>query len=177
MKTWSVIATLTLIFANAVPARGVADDDQPRNEVKRDLANLQGKWETTLRAGDKTIRNVQTIDGGQSKVDRFDSDGVLIHSHTASFKLSVENHVRIFTFFDLRVTEGPQKGGRFKGPRSFIYVLDGDVWTEARGLLADQPDGKPRLMHWKRLAEDKVAGADRPHPHEVLEGLGEDHLN
>jgi len=157
MKSATCLAIyIVLLFGVSSPML-LADDDRAADEAKRDLEKLQGKWETTLRAGGQPIHNVQTIKGTTSTVERFDEKGQLVHSHSASFKLSVKDRVRIFTFFDLRVTDGPRKGQRFQGPLSFIYALNDDVWTEARGLLADQRDGNPRMTFWKKIVKDEVA--------------------
>lgn len=156
MKTFFVIAASAIGLA-ALPHFAVVADDRVPDEVQRDLAKLQGKWETMLRAGGQTIHNVQTIKDTTSTVERFDEQGVLLHRHTADFKLSVKDQIRVFTFFDLRVTAGPQKGRGFKGPLSFIYVLKPSAWIEARGLLTDQNDGDPRLMTWQRIVKNKVA--------------------
>jgi hypothetical protein len=41
-------------------------------------------------------------------------------------------------------------------PASRVTSVYDDIWTAARGLLADQRDGDPRLMFWKRIVRDKV---------------------
>ncbi len=156
MKRCFIIAVFGILLAGLPHSVCSAEEDRIDDEAQRDLTKLQGKWETTLRAGGRTILNVQTIKGTKSTVERFDEKGELLQSHTADFKLNVNDQVRVFTFFDLRVTAGPQKGKGFNGPLSFIYVLKPAVWIEARGLMADQRDGEPRLMIWKRVVEDKV---------------------
>jgi len=114
----------------------------------------------TVRTRDGMIRSVQTIDGTTSTVDRYDGRGELIQSHTAHFKLHITDQVRVLTCFGLEVTAGPRKGLTFKGPLSFIYVLNRDSWVEARGLLVDQEDGEPRLVVWKCVAEKLAANSD-----------------
>jgi hypothetical protein len=137
-----------LISGAALPAA-----DEPSDAVRRDLAELRGKWEMTVRTKDGILRSVQTIDGTASTVDRYDARNELLESHTAKFKLQITDQIRVFTYFDLEVTAGPRKGLGFKGPLSFIYTLDRDSFVEARGLLANQEDGEPRLLVWKRVTE------------------------
>ena len=157
MKRCLIIAALGILLAVLPHSIGSAEEERVAEEAHRDLVKLQGKWEMTFRDGGRTIHNVQTIKGTKSTGDRFNDKGELLHSHTADFKLSVNDQVRVFTFFDLRVTAGPQKGQGFKGPVSFIYVLKPDAWIEARGLMADQQDGDPSLLTWQRIAKEKVA--------------------
>ena len=146
-----VLPTMLLI---SLAAAGFAE--RPADFVKKDLAKLQGKWESKIRTKIGVIRTVQTIAGTTSIVDRYDDKNNLVQSHTAQFKLSATDEVRIFTFFDLEVTAGPRKGLKYKGPHSFVYVVKKDSWIEARGLLIDQKDGEPRLTVWKRIPQ-KVA--------------------
>lgn len=142
-----------------------ANDEAPRNELaNRDLAALQGRWETTLRTRAGAIQNVQTIAGNQSTVDRFNEDGVLVESHTAQFRLRITPDVRVLTYFDLEVTNGPRQGQKFKGPKSFVYVLKNEAWVEARGILTDQQDGPPRMVVWRKIADENVAGTGSQSP-------------
>ena len=152
----AIVAFLAVLLPNvALPAEeGRAD------AAERDLAALKGKWEMTMRTRGGTIRSVQTIHGTTSTVDRYDARGEVVESHTARFKLDVTDRVRVLTFFDLEVTAGPKKGLNFKGPLSFIYVLNRDSWVEARGLMIDQEDGEPRLLVWKRVTEKLAANGD-----------------
>ena len=63
--------------------------------------------------------------------------------------------MRIFTFFNFEITDGPRKG--YKMPEgssfSYIYTVADDQWVEARGFLVDQRDGKPRLVVWTRVKD------------------------
>lgn len=157
MATRQGIAVIVAFLAVLLPIGALSAGEERADAAKEDLAALRGKWEMTLRTRDGVIRSVQTIAGTTSMVDRYDAAGKLIQSHTAQFKLRVTDQIKVFTYFDLEVTAGPNKGLIFKGPLSFIYVLNRDSWVEARGILVDQEDGEPRLMVWKRVAEKLAA--------------------
>jgi hypothetical protein len=157
MATRQGMVVIVAFLAVLLPNAALSAEEERADATERDLAALRGKWEMTVRTRDGTIRSVQTIDGTTSTVDRYGGRGELIQSHTAHFKLNITDQVRVFTYFDLEVTAGSRKGVKFKGPLSFIYVLERDTWVEARGLLVDQEDGEPRLVVWKRVTEKLAA--------------------
>jgi uncharacterized protein (TIGR03067 family) len=127
-----------------------------------DLAKVQGTWQLKQAGGRHTVK---VIKGNMTTLTRYDENGAVIHAHTSEFKLEVKDSVRIHTWSNLEVTEGPQKGQ--KSPEglsfSYIYTVDKDTWVEARGLLVGQRDGQPRLHVWKRVSNEGVLGADKDH--------------
>ena len=147
----AVIAGL-VVLVDAASALAWQGEKATHQEVlKNDLAKLQGTWELTRRAGNRTIRSVKTIEGNKTRLTRFAPDGVIYWAHTSEFKLSISGQARIFTFFNLEVTAGRNKGEKAEKPCSFIYKVDDDTFSEAHGFLIDEEDGAPRVAVWKRV--------------------------
>lgn len=152
----AVIAGL-VVLVNAASALAWQADQAIHQEIlKNDFAQLQGTWESTRRVGNKTIRSVKTIEGNKTRLTRFDPDGVIYWVHTSEFKLSISGKARIFTFFNLEVTAGRNKGEKAEEPCSFIYKVDNDTFAEAHGFLLDEEDGEPRAAVWKRVSQPRT---------------------
>ena len=129
-------------------ATGIADDNA--DEMKR----LQGRFERTYANAAGTIfRVVKDVTGDQSVVTSYDDVGNVIEAHTSTFKIEKRGPVRVFSFFNLIVTAGPQKGAVEFATRSYIYRIDGDMIGEAWGLL-DGDDSPPRMLYWRRVKVD-----------------------
>ena len=85
-------------------ATGIADDNA--DEMKR----LQGHFERTYaNAAGTMFRVVKDVTGDQSVVTSYDDVGNAIEAHTSTFKIEKRGPVRVFSFFNLIVTAGPQK--------------------------------------------------------------------
>ena len=145
-----------VVLATAPAYSGEAGKKAHDEALKEELAKLQGKWEMTLKVRGRTVRSVKVIEGNKTVLTRYDENGTLFWAHRSEFKLEITDRVKIFTFFNLEVTAGPQKGGKSKKPVSYIYAVDEDTWAEAMGLLIDQKDNELHLRIWKRVRE-KVA--------------------
>ena len=128
----------------------------PEQILKDDLAKLQGKWAATRRVGNQIVRSVKVIDGNRTTLTRSTGDGEVFWAHTSEFKLSINGRVKIFTFFNLEVVAGPQKGAKSPDPIAFVYQVDDDSLAEAHGFVLGQQDGAPRIQIWKRV-KDQVA--------------------
>src|SRR5262245_32086106 len=100
----------------AVPYAVTADDD---NETE--MKKVAGRYERFIRnAAGTTFRAVkeETLDG-QSIVTTYDDVGNVVTAHTATFKLEKRGPVRVFSFFNLVVTAGPEKGHTELGTSSY----------------------------------------------------------
>jgi hypothetical protein len=141
MKTTTAVGAIWL----AIAAVGLADDNA--DEIKR----LQGRFERTYaNAAGTMFRVVKDVSGDQSIVTTYDDVGNVIEAHTSTFKIEKRGSVRVFSFFNMTVTAGPQKGVVDFATRSYIYRIDGDMIGEAWGLL-EGDDSPPRMIYWRRV--------------------------
>jgi hypothetical protein len=121
-----------------------ADGDE---EMKR----LEGRFERSVTNEAGTVfRVVKDVAAGESTVTTYDDVGRVVSAHTSKFKVEKRGDVQVFTFFDLKVTAGPEKGREIPAPSSYIYRYDGAIFTEAWGLLAGD-ETPPRMMQWRKV--------------------------
>jgi hypothetical protein len=80
-------------------------------------------------------------------------DGEVLRSQRAEFELSRSGKVRIFTFSNIEVLEGPGKGQKASTSGSYIYRVQNDLFVEVGGLLIDEryADRSPYLLKWKKV--------------------------
>src|SRR4051794_7645250 len=95
------LTALAVMLAVALPAS--ADDD----DLKDDLAKVQGKWSSVRTEGGMTLRTTKEIKGNKEKITIADEDGAVLYAHENEFKLEKSGRARLFTYFNLRITEGP----------------------------------------------------------------------
>jgi len=148
------------MVVSAAPAAETRHDEKngEAEAVEKELAKLQGTWELTRRAGNRTMRSIKVINGNKTTLTRYTEDGDVFWAHTSEFRLTITGKVRVFTFFNLEVTAGPSKGAKTEQRSSFIYRVDDDSLAEARGLLVDQGEEEPRLVIWKRVKDVRSLG-------------------
>lgn len=145
------VMTLT-VFCVAFPV--VGQEKKPA-DLKADLAALQGKWElaTTTRPGvQKRLRLEKEVKGDQETLSVYDLEGKLLQAGRSTIKLSEVGPVRVLTFSGGEIIDGLDKGRKQEKPRSYVYRLDGDEWTEVVGVLTtEDPKDEPYLTKWKRM--------------------------
>jgi hypothetical protein len=149
MRATAIAAILTFLlpFASAAPA---ADEDSAA-EMKR----LAGRFERSFtNAAGTVFRVVQDISGDQSIVTTYDDVGNIVEAHQATFKVEKRGPVRVFSFFNLLVTAGPDKGHTQLETNSYIYRVDDRSYTEVWGLLDGDPN-PPQMLVWRRVKDDK----------------------
>jgi hypothetical protein len=123
------------------------DDGAARED---DLVRVQGKWERTMKDEDgRMLRIVKEHKGNQTTVTAFDESGQVVRAHTSLFRLQRREGVRIFTFSNMKVTEGPNKGAESREERSYIYKVEADTFAEVQGFLIGDPS-PTNLILWKR---------------------------
>ena len=154
-----------MLFAAAVPFLALcltlsadegstaAKPDDP--DLAADLKLIQGTWE--LQHGNDAkgmpkIRSVKTIKGNQETLRRFNVEtGQQVHEHSVEIKLSKSGAVRVCTFYPV--------GGNPKDGYSFVYKVDKQNYYDIPGILQDSTyqnyQSKPRVWHWKRIADEK----------------------
>jgi hypothetical protein len=132
--------TLTMTFT-----RGPRDTTPAADQ---DLALVQGIWTNTYRTGGSTIRAVRRIEGNRETLTRYAGDRV-VSAASVAFRLERRKDVKIFTFFNLEVTEGPQKGHKDPTEQSYLYHVDHDSFTEVWGLIEGDLHA-PEMIVWRR---------------------------
>src|SRR5262245_21499503 len=144
---------LVSVLAAAVSAAAVlvTADEKPADVP---VAKLQGKWVEMIRDPQgKTYKVVKLIiEGKKETVFRYDGE-TLIHQHTVDFEVKKTEHVTIFTFQNLVVTAGPNKGAVQKEPVSYLYQVNGDHLFYAMGLMNDDKQ-PPSVGMCQRVKED-----------------------
>jgi hypothetical protein len=133
-----VVAMKVLVGVLAVSVAAVAmvltAAEKPQDDP---LAQLQGTWEQTMKDPQgKTYKFVKMINGKTEICSTYEGE-TLVHQHTVDFDVKKTEHVTIFTFRNLVVTAGPNKGDVQKDPVSYLYQIKGDQLFYAYGLLND----------------------------------------
>jgi len=145
-----VQSALTLVLSMPGVTPFVVDDDTAA-EMKR----LEGRFERSFANGAGTVfRVVKDVANGQSNVVTYDDAGNVVESHQSQFKVEKRGPVRVFSFFNVLVTAGPNKGHTQVDTNSFIYRIEGDTIIEAWGLLENDPNA-PRMFSWRRVKDGK----------------------
>lgn len=151
MRLIHTLPVLLLIVAPALAA-------EPAPEA--DYQELTGKWTRNDQAGNGSPLQVeQEIVGKRSIVRVFDLDGKLVHSHQAKFTLKRMSEINVFTYYDLEVTAGPNKGKRQPQPRSFVYRIRKNQFIQIEGILKDDPTPPRLLIWWKKNLPQSQPGA------------------
>lgn len=119
--------------------------------LERDLQNLQGTWQRMGATIDGQRIMVRKVVTGNSEIVKYtDEQGTVLREHQADFRLELSGRARLFTYFNLLVTEGPSKGERRAEPSSYIYRLDADTFTEVHGMLVDDKSAV-KMSTYKRV--------------------------
>ncbi len=152
----AAVAVLAVTLLLAASARSA---DEPAGSGPDDMKALQGRWERKLVAKNVDshcgARAVKEISGNRETVTYLNDAGEPVYATTADFKLRTEGPVTIYTYSNLKVTQGKGAGTEPpKGNVSYIYRVEGDQYYEAHGLLTISPAGaKPRIVEWRRVKE------------------------
>ena len=118
------------------------------------LEEVQGSWRLDQAGGRWTVK---TIEGNKSKLTRYHADGSVRAGHETEFKLTQTNGIKFYRSITTKPTAGPDTGapsppvGMFGG---YVYSIEdgGQTWVEARGLMS-WPDGKARVLRWKKVKD------------------------
>ena len=158
-RQFLVAVSLIVVCGGCAAAGGGTRSDGASGDVTsadQDHKSLQGRWERPM-AGDVdgtqgASRVVKEVRGDHETVTYYDDAGKPVHATTADFKLQRAGRVKLYTFTNLKVTLGRDRGGPPRRPLTYIYRLDGDVYYEGHGLLADAPpDSTPGVVRWERV--------------------------
>ena len=145
---------MTLAITSVASAAAIGDSEEPGKPTTaelKDIALMQGQWEMTVNTANGPVRTVKEIEGNKTYLRRYDANDALLWGHRSEFKVSIAGGVKIFTFSNVEVTDGPQKGAVSNRSHSYIYRIEDDVFVEAVGLLADPPQPAPEIRIWRRV--------------------------
>jgi len=145
-------------------AAGCAGKSHPAEQNGRtaggDASQLQGTWEQRPEEGAGAAaantpkqRVVKQIRGDTETVTTYGPNGQVVHAQTARFRLSRSGDVPVYTFFDRRITAGPEQGRAEDASKSFVYRLRGDEFDEVWGLLPGQEQRELMIKRWKRTGQ------------------------
>lgn len=151
----TILALLTLPLAFA--ALAVADGDEQIEPIKA----VQGKWVRHLTTPNGPVTIVKEHKGRNTILTAYDDQKNVIYSHESEFKIEQLGKVRVFTFYNRKITAGPNAGQKIKEPDSFIFRVDNKRFIEVNGLL-DGDANAPNLLIWERMeevAKDKSAAS------------------
>ncbi len=130
-----------------------------------DLDRLQGKWElvsaTQASPFANSQRAIKEIKGNTETVTFYDGKGKVLRSHKVSIQLAQTGKVRTFSFSNMEVLLGPNKGQKLNVVGTYIYVLDRDTFYEADNLLTADGPKPPDLSIWKRMRPKPLALPNR----------------
>jgi len=119
-----------------------------------DLSGLQGTWEQRPEEGAAATtpkqRVVKEVSGNTETVTTYSPTGQVLHAQTAKFRLGRSGDVPVYTFYDSRITAGPQPASANAAPRTFVYRLRGDEFDEVWGLLPGQEQRELVIKRWRR---------------------------
>jgi hypothetical protein len=143
------LAALLILAAGTFTAPAAED------ELKADLAKLQGKWRGTLNDGGNTSIWTLDVKGSKTTITVKPDGGDEVFKGEADFKLERHGKFKAFTYSNLKILSGDSAGetrltdGKSK---SSIYKLEDDVFITVSGFRDDDSD-KPRLIKWEKVAK------------------------
>ncbi|MFK7777572.1 MAG: hypothetical protein QM501_05565 [Gimesia sp.] len=118
---------------------------------EEDYQILQGKWiRSDQNSKGSPLRIEQKFTNKISTVSIYDRNGKLLHSHQAKFRLQRTPDTSLFTFFDLEVLAGPNKGRKQKTPLTYVYRVKDNRFIQVEGIL-NGDKSPPRLLIWWKV--------------------------
>jgi hypothetical protein len=138
-----------------VPAPEINGKAADEANAKKDLAKVQGTWVAEgrdPRTGKFLGRIVKYIKGNKEMVVQEGPDGQVVNAHRVDFEVSRLGAVRLFTYYNAEITDGPQKGQKMP-PYTYIYRVDDKAFTEVMGMLVGQERQTPSARQYKRVED------------------------
>jgi len=142
------LTSLSVVFLVLLSSASMARCDTAPDDMQK----VQGRWERDLfgPAGERTGRALKEITGNHETITLYDLEDRITHRHKVEFKLEMAGQVKLFTFSNLEVTDGSDKGRRTPGPISYIYRVDPKQFVEAWGFLPGQETHPAEMFTWFR---------------------------
>jgi len=146
------ILSMTALGATAPLAAGDGRAaDKPQSE---DLQRVQGKWELVVSQDLKengVRRAVKEIKGSRETVTFWGDDGKVLRAHTVEIKVTKNGDLHVFTYSNMEVIDGQEKGAKQAGPNSYVYRADDEAFYEILGLLPGEEKQPVIVREWKRV--------------------------
>lgn len=141
MKHTILLAAILLLSTNVFSAEPAPEEDYQA---------VEGKWTRNDKDGNGApLRIEQELSEKVSKFRVYDASGRVIHAHQAKFRLQRMSDANLFTYYDLEVLAGPNKGKLQKAPRSFIYRVKENQFIQVEGVLKDDKTPLMMTVWWK----------------------------
>lgn len=156
----------------AAAAEGTGHAPSADRETAIDLQKMQGKWERIVRPEEQVAykRVIKEIQGNQETVTYYGPHGEVQRVHTVDFRLERYGPVKVFTYYNMRITAGPDAnktpdpGKPSDAKQSYIYRLTDHEFDEVWGFLAGQ-ETRPISYHvHQRLKAGTAADAYPENP-------------
>lgn len=148
----SCLSVALVVTLAGSPPRGWAEEP-----AKLDAAAtaIQGKWTRIQQTPNGPVRLLKEHRGNRTSLVAYDPKGNVLYAHDSEFRVETTGRVQVLTFFNRKVTAGPDKGQEEKGESSFVYRVQKDEFVEAWGLLENDPS-PPRMILWKRPSDRPI---------------------
>jgi hypothetical protein len=145
-------------------AKGETGRSLASGETRDDLALVQGTWERLVKgkAEGPVARVVKEIKGNKETVTYYDDAGKVTRQHRVDFVLDSAGPVKIFTFSNQEILEGPDKGRRYPGTVSYVYRVGPREFAEVWGFLPGQESRTTLLLVWRRVKEGSESDRQPP---------------
>jgi uncharacterized protein (TIGR03067 family) len=152
-RAWQWFLVSAALTAALSPATAPAAEPSPADDLK----TVQGLWERDEPSDTQASyrRATKHIQGNKETVSYYDANGGLVRRHKVDFALSRMGDVKVFTYTQMEVTDGPQKGAKMPGPVSYVYWANDKYFREAWGFLPGQESPPAVLYVWKRARQDR----------------------
>lgn len=155
----SLVMVLVATFAAAgCTGKSKSTGDAGRRGAAGEASKLQGTWEQRPEEGPSASpkqRVVKQVGGDTETVTTYGPDDRVLNAHTAKFKLGRRGGVPVCTFYDRRITAGPEQGRSESASRSYVYRLRGDDFDEVWGLLPGQEQREVVVKRWRRATPSR----------------------
>lgn len=143
---------------DARPGRAGAETGRSRaeGETKDDMALVQGRWERKVTGNTEgpVVRVTKEIKGNKEVVTYYDKDGKVTRQHQVNFILDTAGPVKLFTYSNQEVLQGPDKGQKYPGTVSYIYRVNQREFGEVWGFLPGQEQRTVLLLVWQKAKAD-----------------------
>jgi hypothetical protein len=126
-----------------------------QDDAAAELKKVQGRYEILAKnSAGVQFRMIKDVGEGREVVSTYDDVGNLVEAHSTEFKLEKRGEVRVFSFFNLTVLAGTNKGHVQPGTSSYLYRVTDNHFVEAWGLL-EGDTRSPHMKIWRRLKDNE----------------------
>ena len=158
----ALLTCVALLFmaGNVLAQDAEPQEAKPRAAGEDALAKVQGKWQRDEPSDSPAdYRRAQKhIQGNRETVSYLNASGQIVRQHRVNFRLEKMGDVNIFTYTDMEIIAGPQKGTKMPGPVSYIYAVGGTedrYFREVSGFLPGQENRPAAMYTWKKVLDDR----------------------